>query len=161
MTQHTHPLDELLPIIGAALESWKAKNTPQQLTQSIHARLDKQANDIVLKLLGFNSEYSSYRLDHCNGRSGNSAAGDYLLEQQRAAVRSWLESVGMPVLSEEQRQALAADMQKHYLSRLTQELKTCVGQRAMQDAQVLAERVCKPLQVESYAQLMQLITPEN
>jgi hypothetical protein len=73
----------------AARDEWLAKaDVPGRVSQM----LDNKLKDVVGKLLGFDVRWGSeWRVDHCNGRAGNSAAGDYLREKCGASVNEWLD----------------------------------------------------------------------
>lgn len=109
-----NPLNELLGVVLSAIEEWKANNTPPQLTSRVHQILDKNSKEIVLKLLGFNSNWGSWELDHCNGRAGESAAGDYLRQVQKKAIDEWLSSVKLPPMESTVTESMINDCKAEY-----------------------------------------------
>jgi hypothetical protein len=99
----------------------------------IKSLLDKHQQQIILKLLGFDTNYNgSWELDHCNGRAGNSAAGNYLSQIAREQIPIWLgQQLGkLPTLPA----SAIADMRKLYInalrSNIQQELRTAAQQKA-------------------------------
>tara|TARA_B100001559_G_scaffold166459_1_gene139498 strand:- start:7678 stop:8169 length:492 start_codon:yes stop_codon:yes gene_type:complete len=157
----TNPIDSMLPIIVEAVQSWRGKNMASSLTQQVHSTLDKEAKQIVLKLLGFDTNYSSYMLDHCNGRSGNSTAGDYIAGVQKEAVRNWLASVPMPELTDEERTTLSASMRQEYISKFRREVLQQANNKAIADAKELVNKISESLTIDSYVKLRDLISSKE
>lgn len=78
-----NPLNDMLGVVLQAVSDWRAKNTESALKTRVHELLDRNSKEITMKLLGFDSRYvKQWELDHCNGRAGESAAGDYLKRVQ-------------------------------------------------------------------------------
>lgn len=126
-----NPLEMAMSAMNAAVAKWEAENTPALLASQVRKKLETNKHEIVLKLLGFNNRYpDSWQLDHCNGRSGNSAAGDYIISAQKEAVKTWLESVCMPVLSPTTRKKLATSMQAEFSSRVEYHLRQHIDAKA-------------------------------
>ncbi|MPS58852.1 MAG: hypothetical protein E2594_17040 [Pseudomonas sp.] len=157
----TNPIDSMLPIIVEAVQSWRGENMASSLTQQVHSTLDKEAKQIVLKLLGFDKDYSGYKLDHCNGRSGNSTAGDYIAKVQSDAVRDWLASVAMPELTDEERETIKASVRREYVSRFRRELLQLSSAKAVADAKGLVNKISESLTIDSYIKLRDLISSKE
>lgn len=91
---------EIAAIMLASLDKYKEENPPEKIEADTIAKLEESRDEIIAKLLGFDNRWQrGYELDHCNGRSGNSAAGDYLVEHQRAAVQEWLSKVDLSTVA--------------------------------------------------------------
>ncbi len=119
-----------------AARTWLSKQLPQ-LDRMVYAILDDRVETIVSKLLGFDCEYGrEWAIDHCNVRSGESAAGDWLRERAGEAVRQWLDEQArdLPKLPK----SSVASLRREYLETLSRELLTAVKRRATEDA---AERL--------------------
>lgn len=157
MSLPANPVDELLPMLVQALETWKAKNTPALMTSQIHSRLDKARDQIVLKLLGFDNSYGGWHLDHCNGRAGNSTAGDYLAQTQAAIVKEWLSTVAMPELSQEDRDKIRNSMQDTYLKYFRDGLRNAMIAKANADIAVVMEAFSKSDAADKYLKVLGLI----
>lgn len=101
--------------------------------------LDQRVESLVSSLMGFGRDSWQFgevwKVDHCNGRSGESAAGDWLRERAGEAVRQWLdEQAGdLPRLPK----GAIADLRREYLTVLRRELMAAVQRRAIEDAQEL------------------------
>lgn len=156
----SNPIDSLLPFIASAITEWKLKNTEQRIKETVTSQLDKEAKQIVLKLLGFDSNYSSYKLDHCNGRAGNSTAGDFIRNAQAAAIKDWLTTVAMPSLTPEDEKNLRASMQQEYASHFRRHALQLAKEKAQADAKVLIEQISQSMQVDNYAKLLAMIEGE-
>ncbi len=110
-TQPINPLDELLPVIAQAVADWQAIHTPDAIKKRVTKLLDESREEIVFKLLGFDKSWEGkWKLDHCNARSGESAAGDYLRNVQADAIKEWLSTIPLPTISPK----MLADFKKQY-----------------------------------------------
>lgn len=153
----TNPIDDLLPEVAASVEKWRGNNTPQQLERQIFSRLDKERDQIVLKLLGFAPEYGGYQLDHCNGRSGNSAAGEFLVKAQSEAIKNWLSTTVMPTLTEDRRETILKSMSQHYESLFREGLKKAIAEKATADIKAVMDAVAKSNNIDKYLRVLGLI----
>ncbi len=162
MTETKSPVDQLLPVIHEAMDSWHKKNTPSEITRRIHTRLDKASDQVVFKLLGFDRSYSnSWQLDHCNGRSGNSIAGTYLADAQEQAVHQWLEEVSLPELSPEEKTKLQEELHREYVKGVRANLMKMVRTRVTEDINKLLDEVSQSFEVDNYGKLLELIQPKE
>lgn len=160
-SQHTieKPVDSILPHIAAAVAEWKATNTEEKIKETVISLLNKESKQLVLKLLGFNESWGKWEVDHCNGRGGQSAAGDYLTKVQQEAIQEWLKGAVMPTLDK----ATKASMQKSAQQEYTYNLNRLVREYAVSQAELDAKAVIKQLvasdQVGNYLKVMALIEP--
>jgi hypothetical protein len=136
-----NPLNDLLPVILSAIDKWKDKNKEDDITKKVHNLLDTNRNEITLKLLGFDNRWGSWELDHCNGRSGESAAGDYLRKVQNDAIEDWLKQVKLPVLNK----TLSTQMQKKLKEEYDQYLKRYLSDYAQAQASKDAKEIIDDL----------------
>lgn len=91
---------EIAATMLASLDKYKEENPPEKIEADTIAKLEESRDEIIAKLLGFDNRWQrGYELDHCNGRSGNSAAGDYLIQHQREAVKDWLANVDLSTVA--------------------------------------------------------------
>ncbi len=157
--QLTRPVDAVIPIILQAVAEWKLKNTNEALKQRVIKLLDKNSEEITLKLLGFNKDAwdGKWALDHCNGRSGESAAGDFLRKTQAEAITQWLSQVPMPTLNQTLTKQLQAEAKSSYVSAFRRALINKVEQQAEKDAAHFIQEFTKSQQIGSYVQMMQLL----
>ena len=156
---NTHPLDDLLPVIAEAVERWRQANPPDLVTKQIHKLLDKHQHKVVLKLLGFDTSYSGWTLDHCNGRAGESAAGDYLRNTARDAITDWFEQTFPVQVPDDVLQRLQENMQKEYVAQVRYIMQQKIRDRAQKDVQILLDKLAAPTQLENYLQLLKIINP--
>lgn len=66
--------------------------TPEYIERRVHEIISKNTNDVILKLLGFDSTWhggGKYEVDHCNGRSGESFVGDYIRKTCQDKLKEW------------------------------------------------------------------------
>lgn len=125
-----------------AAQAWIKENKPT-IEATVRAMLDRRVQEVVAKLLGFGTRYGDgdeWKVDHCNGRSGESAVGDWLRERSGAAVHQWLtEQAGkLPDLPAK----AVADLRAEYRDALKGELHRLVREKAVADARAELARVC-------------------
>ena len=163
MDQPTNPVDELLPIIAQAVAQWKQRNTVEKISATVTQALDKQAQTILLKLLGFDANHwgkDVWELDHCNGRNGNSAAGDFIRTTQAEAVKAWLSTVAMPNLSPAITKSIVASCRDEYKRALERHIYGIVEKQAEEDAKTLVANISKSNHIDKYLKVMSLINME-
>lgn len=152
-----HPIDALLPEIATAMEQWKAQNTPVKLRADIFRRLDKERDVILLKLLGFDARYGGFTLDHCNGRAGDSAAGDFLRKAQGEAIKEWLTTACLPTLTDERRESIMKGMAQQYESLFREGLKKAIQAKATEDIKAVMDELAKSNNIDKYLRVLGLI----
>ena len=103
--------------------------------------MDERSDRVVLQLLGFELEWGGreWKVDHCNGRSGESAAGDWLRARAGDAVRAWLDAQAgeLPKLSK----AALDDLRGEYTRVLRNALSNALRKRAEADAAAMVESI--------------------
>lgn len=159
----TNPVDDAIAVIAATVETWKAKNTPQAIKEKTLELLNANSEEIVNKLLGFNKDSwdGKWKLDHCNGRSGNSAAGDYLRNTQAEAIKNWLSNVPLPKLSEKVLKEVSKEMEFAYVQAYRQQLKDLVTQKANADAEEAFDKLTDKDYQDGYFKTLSLIQPTD
>lgn len=158
--EKANPIDAVLPLITAAVDDWQKANNAQAITERIHAMLDKESEQVVFKLLGFNNSWNrGYELDHCNGRSGNSAAGDYIRKAQTKAIEEWLSAITLPKLTPTLKKQLQTEMNTVYKHSLLDKVRVMAEQRAQQDIDALLHEIIPSKTIDNYIKALQLITP--
>lgn len=161
MTTPVNVIDDSIPIIAEAVQEWMKKNSKAVLTKKVQDMLDKSSTEVVMKLLGFDTSYSkTWELDHCNGRSGNSAAGDYLRKTQEDAIKEWLGTVPLPALSEATQKSLLRSIQSDYKYAVEKALGKLVLAKAEADAHQLMNQLTASKQIDNYMAAMKLVLGE-
>lgn len=152
-----NPINDLLVTVLKSIDQWKEKNSEEALTQRVHKLLDSNAETIVLKLLGFDNRWNKWELDHCNGRSGESAAGDYLRQVQQDAIQDWLKSVKLPELSKSLSSVMKKELEADYKRYLSQYLYEYAREAADKTAKEIVESLFSQSKVDGMLKLQQLI----
>jgi len=152
---------DLIPVFHTAIKNWNEQNTPEKVTQDVFDTLNADKDKILAQLLGFSNRWGKWELDHCNGRAGNSAAGDFLREVQQQAVNEWLSTVAMPTLSSTQLNQIKSSCAAEYKDTFTKTIKRAVVARAEADAKDLVKQLSDSMSAENYIQLMTLIAPKE
>ena len=154
-----NPVDELIPAIYAAIEEWNTANSKEFIGKKVKDLLDSQSKQVVMKLLGFNERYGqAFALDHCNGRAGNSPAGDYLKGVQQEVVHAWLSQVKMPELTKTELATIAKDFKYEHQRALLSRLKNMAQAKADADANILLTSLTSSCEIGNFIKAMELIS---
>lgn len=123
---------------SAAAQAWVAE-AQKNIERSVRDILDARLVAIVGSLLGFQARFGEWAIDHCNRRSGESAAGDWLRARARDAVKRWLdEQAGkLPDLPAAAQQALRSE----YLHELRRHAREALIKRAVEEATAAVARI--------------------
>lgn len=156
--QQINPVDELIPLIGKAVEEWKQENTAISIAQNVKELLNKNSKEITMKLLGFDSRYDNgWSLDHCNGRSGNSIAGDFLFKNQAVAIQEWLGNIKMPTMTPSFKAELEKEMQRDYESEMHSHVRGLIREKAKGDLKTLIGLITESNSINNHIKMLRLI----
>lgn len=151
------PIDLVLPDMYKAAEAWREKHSSDIIAAKIHKRLDTHLEEITLKLLGFDTRHDGkYEIDHCNGRAGNSAAGDYLRARASDAVKEWLDQVELPEIP---KTAIRA-VQVAYREQFLRTARKLMEEEATRQANELIKQLTAPQQADSYLKTLRLLSTD-
>ena len=100
-------------------------------------------------------------MDHCNGRSGESAAGDYLRQVQADAIREWLAKIPMPAMSTKMLSDFKKQYQTEFNNRVQYQMRRLIEQEADKRAEQLFKELTQSNQVNDFIKVMQLISPKG
>lgn len=158
MEKITNPIDDMLPVITAALESWKAENSQERLGALIKKKLDEKSHEVVLKILGFDNSWGDWRLDNCNGRQATSIAGNYFKAFHESEVEAWLSATVMPEIPEKVMKQLRESAQLEFMNHIRHNLRSRVIAEAEKELKKLVEEVVVTSAAEKYIQTVKLIS---
>ena len=153
-----NPLDEVLSIMAEAVAEWKAVNTEKKLKKRVKDLLDKNSETITMKLLGFNDSWGKWELDHCNGRSGESAAGDYLKKVKQAAIQEWMESLELPKISPALKAKLGKQLKDEFENKVRYAARSFIEQKATQGTTKALEEITSSKNLDSYLKTISLLS---
>lgn len=120
--------------------------TPEYIEKRVHEIINKNVNDVILKLLGFDNRWMSngtYEVDHCNGRSGESFVGDYIRSQASEKLKQWADNTNISEVKLPK--SAIQDMEREFVSIYTRKLRESLSNRATYLAQQAAEEYLKDL----------------
>lgn len=123
-----------------AAQDWIKSNEPD-IERRVRALLNHHVQEIVVKLLGFDHHWGEdWELDHCNGRSGESAAGDWLRKRAGEAVDAWLDqqAQALPNLPT----SAVKSLRDEYARIFEREVRRLLSLKAVAAAQAEVERLC-------------------
>jgi len=141
-------IEEIKQWAEEAREEWlKEHSDKEKVKHVVFDRLDTDLVSIVAKLLGFDDHWGRWEVDHCNGRGGQSAAGDFIKQMAGEAVTEWLlkQAKKLPKLPPTTIKALRKDYRTTYERELREKLHRLAGQQAGEDA----ERIFKEITGQS------------
>ena len=127
-------VSDCLKLADEAAQKWVAEQH-DVIEDTIKVMLDKRLDEIVGKMLGFDLRWGTWEVDHCNGRAGESAAGDWLRQRAGLAVMDWLDKQAKSLLPLPAKAAAA--LRTSYQEQLEDELRRDLMQKARQDAKDL------------------------
>ena len=145
--------------IQAAYMKWLAKNTPETIQKNCLNILDKSKDDILRALLGFDKDSwgrQEWKLDHCNGRAGESAAGDYLRRHQQATIDQWLSQVDMPKMTSSMKESMEKEALDMFVRTFRRTLEAKVAKYAEDQASTFFNTIIESQKTQVNAQMKAL-----
>ena len=151
---------QLISIVEKTIENWKKENTEEKIKKEIVQRLDKAKDEVLPKLLGFNRRCGNkWELDHCNGRSGNSAIGDYLRKVQQATIEEWMRNITNFKLTAQQEADLKESARSHYIDLMRRGLQERIKKTVNEDLYSMVNQISKEMDADKYIAVLNLILP--
>ena len=160
-TEIDNPAHIVLSIVTKTVDEWKEKNPPEQIKKDTLKLLNKNAEEILFKLLGFNKDdwgRGKFHIDHCNGRSGESAVGDYIRKHQQETIEEWLRQAPLPELSAALRKEITAEAEHRYRQAFREHFYQRVEDRAKEEADEAFEQISATLALDKYTKTINLLT---
>ena len=151
----------LLPFIAAAVDEWQEKNPPDVVKQKVFDRLDAMQDEIAMKLLGFKQSWGNWEVDHGNGRSGNSAAGDYLRNAQQEAVQEWLKQLKFPTMSATHKKQIESSISAEYKNRMSSAMRRKAEEKANEDLNKVFAELSETSLIRQYLSTVELLNPKG
>ena len=145
--------------IQAAYMKWLAKNTPETIQNNCLNILDKSKDDILRALLGFDKDSwgrQEWKVDHCNGRAGESAAGDYLRRHQQAVIDKWLAQVDMPEMTTSMKKSMEKEALDLFVRTFRRTLEAKVAKYAEDQASTFFNTIIESQKTQVNAQMKAL-----
>ena len=158
MTKPINVLDQALPMILEAVQEWKDANCSDKIKDRVKKLLDANSKEVTMKLLGFNDHWGKWEIDPCNGRSGESAAGDFIRKTQSEAVKDWLTNVCLPELDDKTKAQFKKQAKQIYQETILRGLRDSVQMRAKVDLDLLVKEITASNQIDNYLKTMQLLS---
>lgn len=151
---------EVAHAMKCAAEDYIEKNPPEAVAEQLTKVLDESRDQIIRTLLGFkvdNWGRMEWAVDHCNGRAGESAVGDYLRRVQADKIHEWLETADLGELDE----GMVKNMRKEFNSIYTGRLQRLVTSHANKLAQEHFDELMKQDALGDLAQIDELLQGES
>lgn len=160
-SQIENPAHIVMAIVAKTIAEWKEQNPPEKIKEQTTKLLNSNAEEIVFNLLGFKKDdwgRKAFQLDHCNGRSGESAAGDYIRKHQQEAINAWLAQAPMPTLTPALKKEITAEAQHRYRQNFKEQFYRLVEDQAKQEANKAFREISGLLALDKHNKTVQLIT---
>ena len=93
-------LQSLVPTINGAIHEWLEKQNPEAIRKKVFDTLEAAKDEVAPKLMGFNKGTfgRGWEIDHCNGRNGESAMGDYMRKHQQEGIQQFIDQLDLTSL---------------------------------------------------------------
>ena len=135
------PIYEHIALIEEAIQSWKESNNPASIKHSVTKKLDGAKENILLQMLGFEYSYrGTFKIDHCNGRAGESMIGTYIKENVEHSLQEYMRSAFPISINEDAQIALQQCVQDEFTKALHNEFRKYVRKHLNDTVASLAER---------------------
>lgn len=156
-----NPIDDLLDHIALAIERWKAENTPETIEKKVRQLLDKNSDEVVMKLLGFDNHWGKWEIDKTNGRNSATQAGQYMASLHQEAIQNWLSQFKLPELPPKVMKSIEQNARQNYEYALKTKACELARAAATTHATQLVTEFTSSRQVENRLKLMALLEPKE
>lgn len=155
------PLDQVIGFVMGAVDRWRSENTEKAIQEKVTTLLDKKAEEMTLKLLGFNLSWGEWNLDHCNGRSGNSAVGDYMRTAQSVAIKEFFDSFDIKAtITQAMKNRLVKVIQKEFEYKLETAVRAAVEQHTKQYVDKIVHDITQSDDLDNVIKTIKLINAD-
>lgn len=141
-------IDDVYRMVTEVIQKWIKQKclAHADFEKYIIRLLDRNMEEIICKLLGFNIRYGeTWKLDHCNGRAGESAAGQYLRSKAQSVINKWLDAqvgnVEEIVFDEQTVESLKSEIRGMFKSEVRKRIEYIVQQRAETFSKNMIDRI--------------------
>ena len=122
-------------------------NTASKVKRQVRDTLDKDRDNIVAKVLGFDNRWrGEWEIDHCNGRE--SPLSQLIKTEAEEAAKVWikdcLHTKDLPALTNQQKKAIQIDYADRFKRYLNDELSDRIRKAASEVAAKLAVEIVEP-----------------
>ena len=107
----------------------------EKLKDDVSRRLDSRLEELISKYMGFNNHWGKWELDHCNGRQGESAAGDFIKKEVATTCQEWLKKQAGNLMDIKLTANAIASLRSYYIECLEREIRDTLKYKAVSDAQ--------------------------
>lgn len=135
--------------ITKSIANWEKEHSDTQIEKIIKEKLDKNLNQIVIKLLGFDGNYpNEYMLDHCNGRSGDSPIGHRLGNRVEEVIHDWIDTLEIPKMTKSMQKSLQDEFKKRTEYKVKISLEKYVENATTNMVKTITKEIDKTIQTQ-------------
>lgn len=151
--------ETMFHVMTDAINDWIAANPPENLAKEVTEWLNRNKKDITCHLLGFDRSWGEWRVDHCNGRAGESAVGDYLRMTASKSIKDWFDSMPLPKIEGDVAKAFEKEALEVYRREYNTQLRELVTKQAKEDAENVMRKVGEDMStiIENHMKITALI----
>lgn len=156
------PVDMVLAEISTAMLEWSDEQRTV-INHNVKARLNKHRDHVLMSLMGFEQDSwdSKWKVDHCNGRSGNSPIGEYLASAQKTAIEEWLDKIEMPKMTDAFKKSIEKDLQYHYEQCVKSKIYAYAQSKANKDMETILDSELAPSLLKGFMKIRSIVNPKN
>ena len=126
--------------VAQAVDEWIEKELPN-IKEKVVRFMNRRTDEIIALIMGFEKDSwgGGWKVDHCNGRSGNSVIGEYIKENAQQEVWKWFsENVGqLPALPK----STVKNLKKEYLTLLERYMRDRLQNAAQERAREEVDKI--------------------
>lgn len=138
-------------MVAKAVSEWYNENdTYEKVKAQVFRILNKDKRVIMAKVLGFNTSRwgdEPWEVDHCNGRSGESVAGQAIAAAVAQSTRDWIEKIkkanGNFKINTAMQRALKKDFQERFKREADEQIRRLASNRAEETIRALVDQTMK------------------
>mgnify|MGYP000238673770 CR=1 FL=1 len=146
---------QLLDLYEEVIQEYVDSNPPKKIKAILEKEVDRQRVNILRTLLGLEHRYTNkWTVDHCNGRSGESAIGDYLRNVQAKEIHKIFDSMDM---SDVITKTIEKDIRLEYQINLKKGLISLVRKKAKEDAENIIKTVQEEFNVKDLLDTQEIL----
>lgn len=150
-----NPVDTVMAIVANVVADWHAENNEKTIKQKVYDILDEQQEKVVWALMGFKK--SDFNIDWNPSKGSSHPTQEHFLQIYQEAIKTWLLQIGVPELSDEDKERLEKVQRRAYFYQFEAHLRDITYKQASADAERLVEILTTSKKLEKLEKAFNLI----
>jgi hypothetical protein len=135
-------MEDIATVVKQARDEFLEAHTEEKLRKYVKDLLETSLRNVIMHVLGFELSFGSqskpyFRLDHCNGRSGNSLIGERI---KQVVADYFNETLPTFKLEPQEMKALSDELRREYLSYYKAAVREYAREKAKAHARTYVEQ---------------------